>query len=220
MSQTFSGKKVIHRVEIPMREGTNSFEKVYREEALSGLLSKSDLDIILNEANKLICEAFIKKKENDDIKLPRFLVLITIASVLLGIAYVGLLIIAILYKQDDEHGRKIIIYFATICLLSSTTIIFLLSIYNYCRTNKNFKTIQAYIEEDLNFFFENLNKRYEDVLNFSYDPKREAILINTFKKTGEADNLRNTLMNQDNTIHTRSNSYNRISVDYSAKSII
>jgi hypothetical protein len=234
MSQTMKEKKIHHRVEIPIRLGTKTFEKIYREEALLGLLSKPYLDMILGEANKIMCEAHIKKKDNDEVKLPRFLILMSIAAVLLGIAYVGLLIIAIIYSE--ESGQLIIIYFATICLLSSITIISLLSIYNYFRKDKMFKPIEDFIEDDLNFFFENINKRYEDILAFNYNPNRKAIFINTFKKSS-IDNddlvvsytLRQTSMLHDATMqydnsnissNTRSNSYNKVPVENSSKSIM
>jgi hypothetical protein len=179
--------KVLNKLEIPLREGNYVFEKSsYREEALSGLLNKAEFDLILEEAGKIMGDAINKKRENDEIKLPRFIVIMSGICVALSVVYTAMLVVA---SNVDSQTASALIVVAVLCLFGAIVIAFGLSVYNFCRRVREFKSLEVFIKEDLDYFFETINSKYQDILEFIFIPNRSIVVLNVFKKSNMMDDI-------------------------------
>jgi hypothetical protein len=173
--------KILNKIEIPLREGKYVFEKTsYRDEALSGILEKVEFDLILDEAGKIMADSINKKRENDEIKLPKFIVYMTTLCILLSVVYTILLLIA---SNIEAASSSSLIVSAVLCLFGAIFISFGLSIYNFCRRVREFKALEVFIKEDLDYFFDTINSKYYGVLEFVFVPNRNIVYLNIFKRS-------------------------------------
>jgi hypothetical protein len=173
--------KILNRLEIPLREGNYVFEKSsYREEVLSGILGKTEFDLILDEAGKIMADAINKKRENDEIKLPKFIKYMSYICIGLAAIYTTLLVIA---SNIDTGLSSVLIVCAVLCLFGAIFIAFGLSVYNFCRNVREFKPLEVFIKEDLDYFFDNINSKYEGVFEFVFIPGKNIVNLNIFKQS-------------------------------------
>ena len=76
------------RIVIQSREQSYTFEKsTYREEYLKQCISKNEFDAIITEASKLLGQSWAKKRLNDQIKLPNFVLILAVSAVIFIIIY-------------------------------------------------------------------------------------------------------------------------------------
>jgi hypothetical protein len=173
--------KILNRLEIPLREGNYVFEKSsYREEALSGILEKAEFDLILDEAGKIMADAINKKRENDEIKLPKFIVYMS--GICIGLACVYTIMLVVAAIIDSEVSTALIVC-AVLCLFGAIFIAFGLSIYNFCRRVREFKPLEVFIKEDLDYFFETINSKYNGIFEFVFVPGKNIVTLNIYKRS-------------------------------------
>ena len=139
-------------------------KETYKEEYIGHIIDVSRYNQIIDHASKVLSQAWMKKRDNDKINLPTFVIVLSVISVVLTIAYM----ITIYYSTVVEDGFALLIL-SLIFVIAATAIAFGLSIYNFCRKMGEFKTVQKIIEEDLNLLFEEKNAAYNGRLNFRYD---------------------------------------------------
>jgi hypothetical protein len=173
--------KILNRVEIPLREGNYVFEKSsYREEALSGILEKAEFNLILDEAGKIMADAINKKRENDEIKLPKFI--IYMSGICIGLSLVYTIMLLVAANVDSEISTALIIC-AVLCLFGAIFMAFGLSLYNFCRRVRQFKSLEIFIKEDLDCFFETINSKYEGVFEWVFVSGKNIVMLNIFKRS-------------------------------------
>ena len=98
------------------------------------------------------------------------------------------------FKFADHPLLKIntvsndITYFISFSLITAAFLVLcFLTIQNYKRNIKTFRSIQSLIEEDLNEYISINNEQYVGVMEFHYDPSSMSIEITVFKTNGFDD---------------------------------
>ena len=147
-------------------------KETYNERFISHLIHKKDYDFIIENASKILSQAWMKKRDNDKIALPPFVTFLSIISVILTIVYM----ILIYYSTTIEDGTALLVI-SIICVSLATLIAFSLSIYNFCRKMGTFKTVQEIIKEDLLELFTPENIIYKDKLDFSFNDEGNYLEI-------------------------------------------
>jgi hypothetical protein len=176
-------KKIISSTEIPCKKTSMTFDKsVYREDYLQGIIEKEEFNKIIDECSKILGKAAEKKRENDEIKLPKFIIWLTVISVLLSILYIAAIFISLQYKSLSTAFFII----GILCITSAAVIAVSLSLFNFFRTIKKFKTLETFIKEDLEFYLDSINPKFIGKCEFRYLAHREQVMeIVTFVKTGK-----------------------------------
>lgn len=165
------------KIVIQSREQSYTFFKdTYKEEYLSHIISSQDYTAIINNCSKIMGNSWSKKRTNDQIKLPRFVIILACISVLLTVIYMVLLYLS----STSDNGTEMLIV-SVICVSLGSLIAFGLSIYNFCRKIGKFKSLDEIIQEDLDLYLGSINKKYINVLNFVYIPKDKWIECNILR---------------------------------------
>ena len=168
---------------IPCKKTSMTFDKnVYKEDDLAGIVEREEFNKIADECSKMLGKAAEKKRENDEIKLPKFIVWLTIVSVLLSFLY----IIAIFISLQYEKLSTAFFIIGLLCIVCAVVIAVSLSLFNFFRKIKKFKTLEAFIKEDIEYYLSNINTRFGGKCEFRYLPDREQSMeLVTFVKTAK-----------------------------------
>jgi hypothetical protein len=179
-----------HKVIIPSKEQTYSFEKnTYRENYLDHLISKTDYDVVIEGASKIMGRAWGKKKVSDQIKLPRAVISLAVLALILALIYMILLYISIF---DDTSSLFTI---SIICVSLSSIISAGLTVYNFSKDIGKFRPLDQIISDDLNEYFSLINKKFPNLF-FEYIRTKRWIEINIHKVNEKAyldDNKHNVI---------------------------
>ena len=142
-----------------------TFEKGNYPTILEDYISKNEWEIIAEEANSVIGNAYHLRKKEEVIQIPKHL------NTIFWTVFIFCLIdsiFLILYTKNEEIN-EIIIYSALSLILVSSGIIIGLMFYNYSREFKKEKTIDSFIIEGMNKYLDEFNKRYENLAIFNYN---------------------------------------------------
>ncbi len=142
-----------------------TFDKKNYPSVLEDYLSRNEWETIAEEANLVIGNAYHLRKMEESVQIPKYMNIIfwTIFCFCL-IDFIFLII-----YTKKESANEIIIYFAIALILASCGIIIGLMFYNYSRELTEEKTIDNFIIEGMNEFLGEVNKKYENQLNFEYN---------------------------------------------------
>jgi hypothetical protein len=154
-----------------------TFEKVpYNEEVLKNKIEPREYEAIINETKKIMANAWAKKRINDQVKFPKFIILLAILSIVLIFVYMFLL-----YSSVDNSNGDALVIASLVCVSIGSVIVFSLSIYNFCRETGKFKTLRDIIRDDLNNYLSNLNKKFEGLLFFFFNYDNKCMEISLAK---------------------------------------
>lgn len=171
------------RIIIQSREQSYTFDKdTYRDEYLRHCIAKYEYDAIVEGASKIMGQSWSKKRLNDQIKLPRFVIVLAVVSVLLTIIYMVLLYLSTTY--DDGTSLLVV---SIICVTAGSVIAFGLSIYNFCRKIGRFKSLEEIIKEDLDIYFIGVNKKYDSSLRLIFNASKRWIECHILKANERGD---------------------------------
>jgi hypothetical protein len=153
-------KKII----VPIKTDLYMFDhkSAYDEKFLNHILTKQEYDQIFVQATRVMGGSWSKKRNNDIVKIPNFIIGLAILSVLLTVLY---MIFIFLSTASDNPALLIL---SIICVSCASIIAFGLSIYNFTRKLGRFRSLQEIIKEDIERFFAEMNNKYEGRLNFVY----------------------------------------------------
>ncbi len=156
-----SKKKIIMKC----NEEFLTFEKGNYPTILEDYISKNEWEIIAEEANSVIGNAYHLRKKEEVIKIPKYM-----NSIFWTVFFFCLIdyIFLILYTKN-EKVNEIVIYSALSLILVSSGIIIGLMFYNYSREFQKEKTMDSFIIEGMNKYLDELNKRYENLAIFNYN---------------------------------------------------
>ena len=154
-----------------------SFEKKNYNPILEDYIPKWEWDIIIEEANCIIGNAFHLRKQEEKVEIPRYMNLIFWI-----IFYFSLIdFIFLIIYTSDENFSEIVLFIALILIIISCGIIIVLMIYNYIRKLKEERTIDEFIIDGMKQYIDVLNEIYAHIASFKNDHnflQIECILLN------------------------------------------
>lgn len=159
-------------------------KETYKHDYIGHLIRVDEYNNIIDQASKVLSQAWMKKRDNDKINLPTFVIVLSVISVILTIAYM----ITIYYSTVVEDGLVLLVL-SLVFVIIATSIAFGLSIYNFCRKMGEFKTVQKIIEEDLAVLFAEKNSIYNDKLHFRYDSASHYLEIRILRPNASAGKI-------------------------------
>jgi hypothetical protein len=175
-------KSTRSKVIVPIKTDLYMFDhkNAYEDNYLRHILPKSEFDQIFVQATRVMGGSWSKKRNNDIIKIPNFIIGLAGLSLLLTILYM----IFIFLSAGSTTGSAYLTL-SIICVTSATGISFGLSIYNFTRKLGRFKSLQDMINEDIEKYFNELNFKYEGRLSFKY--LIDYAEVNVLKPGGKGD---------------------------------
>jgi hypothetical protein len=172
------------KVIVPIKTDLYMFDhkNSYEENFLKHILTKQDFDQIFLQATRVMGGSWSKKRNNDIIKIPSFIIGLAGLSLLLTFLYM----IFIFLSAGSSSGSGYLTL-SIISVSSATGISFGLSIYNFTRKLKRFKSLQDLIKDDIEKYFKDLSSKYEGKLNFVY--MIDYAEVNIIKPAGKNESI-------------------------------
>ena len=160
-NQSQSNKKVIMKC----NQEFLTFDKKNYPSILVDYFSRNEWGTIAEEANLVIGNAYNLRKQEETVKIPKYMN--TIFWVTFFFSLIDFIFLIIYTREEDAY--EIIIYSALALILASCGLIIGLMFYNYSRELKGEKKIDDFIIEGMNEFTSGLNEKYKNVANFVYN---------------------------------------------------
>lgn len=127
--------------------------KDFNNELLGKIIPFGEYEKIIGKLNEILFESEQYKRKNDIVKLDKKYYYISYLAFVFGFGY-----IIALYFVSRTKNNKIYILLSTICLLISTSIIFAISFYNFCRKIKEFQSLKDIVQDMMEDYLTELNK--------------------------------------------------------------
>ena len=127
--------------------------KDFNSELLGKIIPFGEYEKIIGKLNEILFESEQYKRKNDIVKLDKKYYYISYLAFVFGFGY-----IIALYFVSLTKNNKIYILLSTICLLISTSIIFAISFYNFCRKIKEFQSLKDIVQDMMEDYLTELNK--------------------------------------------------------------
>jgi len=195
----FTRNKII----IPCVEDFYTFEKsTYKEEILKDFIDFNEYNDIISKASRVMGKCACKKKQNDNVKIPNFIYVLCLISIILVFIY-----LIALYKAVTSSNGENLIVGSIICVSLAVSITFSIAIYNFCRNIGKFKTLDDLIKEDLGEYLKSVNEKYENNLKFKYDERKRWIECIVFKPKNLKNFKQDKNQKEKNIHHSRHNSH-------------
>jgi hypothetical protein len=171
-------------------------KKSYKPEILNGIISKYDWDNIFNEATKLMGVCWNKKKVQDQIKLPQFMIVCAIISVILILVYTVTLYIAAISEGDNT----VLIIISILSISLGTLLAGILATYNFKRKIGKFQTLDEIMQIYMTEYLAQVNLKYKNKLEFTYNNSTKFIecdVHDIFKSNSENEEKRRLVTNNE-----------------------
>jgi hypothetical protein len=187
------------KIIIQSHEQSYVFDKrSYNQEFLQGIITKLEWEGIVSEASRVMGVCWSKKKIHDQIKLPKFMIISALVSVILIMIYMITLYIAA--TTDEESTALLIVAITSISI--GTVIAGVMATYNFKRKLGKFLTLDEFIKIDLDIHLNGLNQKYKNKLEFIYIPSNRWIEVNILDRRNinliNADEERKKFIVRDN----------------------
>ncbi len=153
-------------------------KKSYKFDLLHKIISKHDWENLISEASRMMGHSLSKKKINDQISLPRFMIIIAIISVILTIIYM-----ATLYSAANSESDSSALLIVSIISISAGTIISaILATYNFFRQIRTFHSLDEIMQSTMEEFIKGINNKFRNKLEFTYIASSKLIECNVLAK--------------------------------------
>jgi hypothetical protein len=164
-------------IHIICKDSSYYFKATYNEDNLEGVISKLEFEKIINNFTMLMGKSLYEKRELDKIEMPKILKTMSIISIFLALLYI-IMIVLTNPKENNSSSRATLII-GIICLSITIIILFLLSIYNYFRKEREFIPLKIIVYRKINEYIIKLNEMYKENLIFDYiqHPKHYMIEV-------------------------------------------
>lgn len=178
-----------YKMFICLRDQGLTFESdTYRNDYLGHCISKSNYDEIITDAGKLIEKSYLKKRLNEKINHPLIIIIITIVSIFFSLIFMILLYLST--SPNVNYGREMQVI-SIICISIAFISSFGIAIYNFFRQTKKFKSIGSIMYEEMTQYFVNVNSKYSNILNFTYNPNKYWIECHILQVNEKSKNFQN-----------------------------
>ena len=176
----------------------------YNPLLLSEIITRKKYDKIINDAEKVLCEAFVKKEKYEKIYINAIIYILYVLILILFFIYFILLYFSI-RKKNGKKYLKIGLFMAIIGLL----LLISLFLYNILRKHTLGKLTEEFVIQDLDNYCLNINKNLNEKIKFFY---------NKFNKTLVCEILitkinNNSLIESNKNKISTNNNFNEISIN-------
>lgn len=144
--------------------------QTYDKEILQKEISKDAYSKIINDAEKVISDSWIKKRKYETIRVPLWVYGVFCCGLLCFILYMLLMF----YSSRRKNGKALRIA-AIIFASLGCGITFSLSVFNLFRKITKGKTLDDFIYEDLTAFCDNINKTISQNLMFRFNKEEKYL---------------------------------------------
>lgn len=168
-----------YKVYIPAtHQESYTFKKdTYVSKFLDHLITKENWKEIINNLDIIMWKASNINRKNTEIKLPKFMIVFSIVSVIFFLVF-----ILTIYLYSVYHHKVYLLYISIICMTVSTILSFGFATYNFSRKIGKFKSLDMIIMEQIDVFFRKLNQDFQNKLNFVYVPNKIWIECNILQQ--------------------------------------
>ena len=164
-------KDSLKKVIIKCNRDYLSLEKKNYNPILEDYIPKWEWDIIVEEANCVIGNAYHLRKQEENVKIPKYMNLIYWI-----IFYFSLVdFIFLIIYTNDKNFSQIVVYSGLVLIIISCIIIICLMIFNYVRKLKEEKTIDEFIIDGMKEYIDSLNEIYNNIISFKYNHNKLEI---------------------------------------------
>ena len=156
-----------------------SFEKKNYNSILEDYIPKWEWEIIVEEANCVIGNAYHLRKKEENVEIPKYMNLVF--RIIFYFSLVDLVFLII--YTNNKNFSEIVIYTALALVIIAVTIIIGLMIYNYFRALKEEKTIDEFMIDGMKEYIDALNEIYINIVSFKYNHNKleiECKLLNKY----------------------------------------
>lgn len=140
-----------------------TFDKQTYPIKLHNKIQRDKWEQIALEATRSIGSAWVKKKNDDKIQIPKWMNISSCVSLLFGFIYFVCLFI---YVDKDIYTLFII---GIVCMSISLLFMFVLGVYNFIRRYHNEQPLRTYILKGIHSYISELNRKYSGVAVFNID---------------------------------------------------
>ena len=144
--------------------------QTYDKEILQSEITKDAYSKIINDAEKVISDSWIKKRKYESIKVPLWVYGVFCCGLLCFVLYMLLMF----YSSRRKNGKALRIA-AIIFASLGCAITFSLSLFNLVRKITKGKTLDDFIYEDLTAFCDNINKTISKNLMFRFNKEEKYL---------------------------------------------
>ena len=173
------GEKDENIVIMKCNEKNLSFQKKNYPSILEHCIAKWEWDLIADEANCVIGNAYHLRKLEENVEIPEYM---NVSFWILFIFSLIGFIFLIIYTQFEKFN-EIAVYIVLGLTIICSCIIIALMIYNYFRKLKDEKTIDEFIIEGMDEYMKILNKNFKNIVFFRYNHENLEIELTLLKKT-------------------------------------
>ena len=143
----------------------------YNPLLLSEIITRKKYDEIINGAEKVLCEAFVKKEKYEKIYINVFIYIIYVFIIILFFIYFLLLYFSIRKKNGKKYLKSgLIIAFVGLLLL------LFLFLYNILRKQTLGKATEEFVIQDLDNYCLNINKNINENIKFFYNKFNKTLV--------------------------------------------
>ena len=140
-----------------------TFDKKTYPSQLHGKIQRDKWEQIALEATRSVGSAWVKKKNDDKIQIPKWMNISSWVSLLFGFIY---FVFVFVYVDKDVYLLFII---GIVCMSISLLFIFVLGVYNFVRRYHSEQPLRAYILKGIQCYINELNRKYVGVAVFNID---------------------------------------------------
>ena len=162
---------ILKKVIIKCNREYLSFEKKNYNPFLEDYIPKWEWDIIVEEANCVIGNAYHLRKQEENVKIPKYMDLIYwIIFYFFLVDFIFLII-----YTNDKNFSQIVVYSGLVLIIISCIIIICLMIFNYVRKLKEEKNNDEFIIDGMKEYIDSLNEIYTNIVSFKYNHNKLEI---------------------------------------------
>ena len=140
-----------------------TFDKKTYPGKLHGKIQRDKWEQIALEATRSVGSAWVKKKNDDKIQIPKWMTISSWVSLVFGFIY-----FVFLFLFVDKDVRLLFVV-GTVCMAVSVLFMLVLGVYNFVRRFHEEQPLRAYILTGIQSYINELNRKYMGVAVFSID---------------------------------------------------
>lgn len=140
-----------------------TFDKKTYPNRLYGKIDRDKWEQIALEATRSVGSAWVKKKNDDKIQIPKWMKISSWISLVIGFIY---LVFFFIFANNDVY---LLFILGIVCIAISVIFLFILGVYNFVRQYQEEKPLRTYILNGIHHYINELNRKYMHIAVFNID---------------------------------------------------